>query len=304
MARITLEGIPRGPDSLDWHQALEAGDVLFFPTAPFEFSDEDRAFLITQQQVDASYHKNISYRPAQDRVKGVVARSESDREHVREVMRRYSRAAVSFAAGLPPRYAGDWKIDYAGFRPNEEQGRKLARRARNDLIHVDSFPTRPSNGDRRLRFFTNINLDRPRIWATSDHFAALARAHARPAGLPVASGGSWAGLRDGTVRLLSRLGPPVVDRPEYDRFMLRFHHFLKENEAFQQNCRKDRWSFPPGSSWMVFTDASSHACLSGRFALEQTFIVSRRSLAHPELSSLSILEGMTEFPLVRRSKSA
>ena len=33
--------------------------------------DADRAFLVTQKQVDASYHKNISYRPLEDRLKGI-----------------------------------------------------------------------------------------------------------------------------------------------------------------------------------------------------------------------------------------
>ncbi len=297
MARMTLEGVACGPAAMEQYRALETGDILYFPTTPFEITDEDRAFLLTQRQVHASYHKNISYRPAQDRLKGVDARDAADRKRMHAVMKRYSQHAISFVAGLLPRYTSGWKIDYASFRPNEEQGRKLSRRARNDLIHVDSFPTRPSYGDRLMRFFTNVNPERPRIWATSDHFAALARVYARPAGLPFAPAGWWSSLRGEAARVLARLGLPVVDRPAYDRFMLGFHHFLKENEAFQQNCPKDLWSFPPGSSWIVFTDASSHACLSGQYALEQTFIISRESLAYPDVSPISILEQMTGFPL-------
>lgn len=304
MARITLEGVERGPATMEQYHALEMGDILYFPTTPFLFADEDRDFLLTQRQVDASYHKNISYRPAEDRLKGVDAQSDSDRGRTHEVMRRYSRSAIAFMTAFLPRYAGAWKIDYASFRPHEEQGRKIARRARNDLIHVDSFPTRPSYGDRLLRIFTNINPERPRIWATSDNFAALARVYARRAGLPFTRGGRWSGLRGGATRMLSRLGLPIVHRPEYDRFMLRFHNFLKENEEFQYNCRKDSWTFPPGSAWMVFTDAASHACLSGQYALEQTFIVSHDSLAYPDESPLSILEQMTGFALAPARRTA
>jgi hypothetical protein len=41
---------------------------------------------------------------------------------------------------------------------------------------------------------------------------------------------------------------------------------------------------------MVFTDGVSHAVLSGRHALEQTFLISRDSLANPESASIAVLE--------------
>jgi hypothetical protein len=298
MARITLDGDLRGKAASDGqYAALEAGDILYFPTTPFALSAEERAFLLEQKQVDASYHKNISYRPATDRLKGVDQNDPEARRRMHRIMRDYSSRAIGFVAGFLPRYADDWKIDFASFRPNEEQGRRISHRSRNDLIHVDSFPSRPSYGDRLLRIFTNLHPDRSRVWVTSDHFETLAMAYARPAGLPCNPPNALAELRGRALRLLSRTGLPVVDRPAYDRFMLRFHHFLKENAAFQQQCRKDVWLFPPGASWMVFTDASSHSCISGQYALEQTFIVRRGSLACPEKAPISILERMTRFPL-------
>ena len=73
--------------------------------------------------------------------------------------------------------------------------------------------------------------------------------------------------------------------------MLRFHHFLKENQGYQEReARKTTHSFPPGSTWMVFTDTVSHAVLRGQYALEQTFIVARDSLALPEKAPIAILE--------------
>ncbi|GAC1341825.1 MAG: Kdo hydroxylase family protein [Isosphaeraceae bacterium] len=275
MARITVE---LGDLATDEHaRRLETGDILYFPKSPFELSDDDKAFLLRQKQAAPSLHKNISYRPARDRLKGADS---NDRARMREIMKGYSDRAISFMASFFPGYAKDWKIDFASFRPIEEQGRETSLRSRNDLLHVDSFPSRPSQGDRLLRFFTNVNPERPRVWITSDTFEALANRFAAEVGIPERPDAK-SKFRSQALRVLSSIGLPVVDRPPYDRFMLRFHHFLKENAAFQRDCPKDRWEFPPGSSWIVFTDTASHACLSGQFALEQTFIVHRRGLVWP-----------------------
>jgi hypothetical protein len=82
-------------------------------------------------------------------------------------------------------------------------------------------------------------------------------------------------------------------RSPYDDFMLRMHHFLKENEQFQKNCPKDYWEFPPGSCWVVFTDQVSHAALSGQYALEQTFRIPYKALLLPEMAPVSVLERLT-----------
>ena len=96
------------------------------------------------------------------------------------------------------------------------------------------------------------------------------------------------------------MGLPVIDRPPYDAFMLRIHHTMKEDAAFQESCRKDRWEFPAGSAWIVFTDGTSHACLSGQYMLEQTFIVRRSGLTCPDLAPISILERIAGYPLARK----
>lgn len=72
--------------------------------------------------------------------------------------------------------------------------------------------------------------------------------------------------------------------------MLRFHHFLKANGDFQSTTPRARWEFPPLSTWLVFTDAVSHAVLSGQFALEQTLIVPVRSLVLAEKAPVRVLE--------------
>lgn len=305
MARITIEGEPAGlTASNEQYQRLETGDILYFPRTPFTLTAEERAVLLAQKQVDASYHKNISYRPAQDRLKGIDQSDGRERARVHEVMRAYSERAIAFMASFLSSYAKDWKIDFASFRPIEEQGRKVSHRSRNDLIHVDSFPSRPSHGDRLLRIFTNVNPERSRIWVTSDSFEQLAWQYAGKARLPHRPT-PLTRVRSQAVRLLSSAGLPVVDRPPYDQFMLRFHHYLKESETFQRDCPKERWEFPPDSTWICFTDTTSHSCISGQYALEQTFIVRRGSLVFPEKAPIAILERMTGFALAQpRAKSA
>jgi hypothetical protein len=72
--------------------------------------------------------------------------------------------------------------------------------------------------------------------------------------------------------------------------MLGFHDFLKENADYQARAATEEFDFPPGSSWMVFTDMVSHSVLSGQFALEQTLLIERRSMALPDRAPIAVLE--------------
>ena len=290
MARITL-GRERFSNeaSCDEYRRLESGDILYFPESPPLLTEEEKAFLVTQKQVRGTHHKNVSYRPVEDRLKGVDQDDADQRARVHEVMRSFSQRSIAFMGKLLHRYSSGWKIDFASFRPMEESGRSVSLHSRNDLLHFDSFPTRPSHGDRLLRIFTNIHPERERVWVTTDHFEALAGQFAERVGL-YRKPGVMATCGEVTTQIAAKLGLPVVDRPAYDKYMLKIHHAMKEDMAFQETCRKDRWEFPSGSTWIVFTDGASHACLSGQYALEQTFTIGRSSLAFPEVAPVAVLE--------------
>jgi hypothetical protein len=270
---------------------LEAGNILFFPAPRFVIPQEDRDFLLGQRQTSSAYHKNIAYRPAEDRITGLDRTDTPEADRMRGILRNYSQSVVQFLSGLLPPYAGKWKLDFASFRPLEERGRSVRLHARNDLPHFDSFPTRPTNGDRILRFFTNINPAQSRIWVTSQTFEAIGPHFAQTLGLP--------GPRSGNpFRAVARaLRLPGANRSPYDNFMHRCHNAMKEDSNFQANCPKQRWEFPPGSNWMVFTDCVSHAVLEGQYALEQTFLISRSAMVEPERSPLAILERIAGHPL-------
>lgn len=244
-----------------------------------------------------SFHKNIAYKTNVDRVSGLVDRSEAGQ--VRAAMREYSSSALAFMARILPEYARAWKLDYASFRSIEEKGRNLPLTKRNDLLHVDAFPTRPVFGDMILRCFTNVNPEQAREWLTSDPFPLLAEREAMKAGLArYAAKSALHGVRRAAMRTLQRSGLPVTDRSPYDEFMLHFHDWMKASESYQQGCSKYRFDLPPGSTWLVFTDVVPHAVLGGRLAFEQTVIVSRQSLGSPHLAPVSILERLAGTVLV------
>lgn len=278
----------------DYRPELECGNVLFFPNTPFELSEDSKDFLRNLNFAGGAAHKNIAYRTTSDRITGIESGS-AQTERLQAIMREYSAKVVAFTKKLLPDYAAQWKLDYASFRPLEEQGRDLPLNKRNDLIHTDAFPSRPTNGDLIFRVFTNIHPTKSRNWVITDPFPVLAEKYAGEAGLrQIASSGK---LRNKSARLLKGLGVPVVPRSPYDRFMLHFHEYLKRNGDFQASCPKYKFDFPPGSTWLTFTDVVPHSVHSGQHALEQTFIVARRSLADPEQAPLAVLERLCGAPL-------
>jgi hypothetical protein len=304
LVTIDLESIHSVEDSDQaraWCQQLEAGEILFFPRTPIEIAPEDLAFLLGQQQTGSKLHKNIAYKPNLDTVSGLDAGTAGEEEvkRLQAIMRKYSQDVTQFLGRFLSPYQGRWQLDYASFRPQEEEGRDLPLRRRNDLLHTDAFPTRPTRGARILRFFNNIHPTRSRDWVVSDPFPLLAPRYA-PQQIPLPASASSAG------RVLRSLGNtvglghaiPSLKRSPYDDFMMRFHNFLKENSSYQAECRKEYVQFPAGSSWMVYTDMVPHAVLSGQYALEQTFLVDHQAMVSPESSPLSVLEAMTHTALV------
>jgi hypothetical protein len=288
-------------ETSDYRAVLERGDILFFPGGGFDIPASVRMPLMGATQDARSFHKNIAYKPHWDELSGLVDRAAA--ETVKPAMREYSQLARAFLARILPDYARAWKVDYASFRSIEEKGRELPLTKRNDLLHVDAFPTRPVFGDLILRCFTNVNPEQSREWITSDPFAQLAPQQAENAGLPAyakAAQSTLHGLKRSLTRGLAGIGIPVVDRSPYDAFMLHFHDWLKGNQDYQANCPKYQFALPPGSTWLVFTDVVPHAVLGGRLAMEQTVIVSRQSLRDPSLAPSSILEKMAGQVLTAR----
>src|SRR6202142_4078370 len=268
-------------------EMLEGGQILFFRELPYLLPAADREFLLAQEWAELRLHKNISYRPSEDILKGVTGNAETV-ERIHSILRDYNAHVMEFLKSFLAPYAGKWILDFASFRPFEEERRGLPLHKRNDLLHVDAFPSRPTRGGRILRVFTNLNPAKPRVWQTTEGFEALAAKYAKPAGLQeIAEDDSFLGR---TVQNWgAKLGLGALGRTPYDMFMLRFHDYLKENAAFQKDCPKARLEFPPLATWIVFTDCVAHAVMSGQYAIEQTFLIPPEVLTPPQSAPYPIL---------------
>lgn len=284
-----------------WCASLEAGGVLYFPQTPIPIPAEDLEVLLGQQQTGSKLHKNIAYKPKVDELTGVDAKT-SPVETVRQVhdiMRRYSQTVDRFLTRFLAPYRQRWVLDYASYRPLEEKGRDLALRRRNDLLHTDAFPTRPTRGWRILRFFHNIHPTRTRDWVIGEPFPKVVGSFAPgQLALPHADnvlsrGGKQLAKATGLAKLV-----PQWKRTPYDEFMMQLHNAMKENAEFQASCVKENVEFAAGSSWMVYTETVPHAVLAGQYALEQTFLVDPAAMVTPESAPVAVLERMAGARLV------
>jgi hypothetical protein len=283
-----------------WCVALEAGGILYFPQTPVPISDADIQFLLGKQQSTSRVHKNIAYKPDRDLLSGIDRKSTAPQEFDRflDVMRRYSASVAQFLSTFLAPYQQRWQLDYASFRPLEEEGRDMPMRRRNDLLHTDAFPTRPTRGWRILRFFHNIHPSRTRDWVVGQPFGQIVGAFTpsklaipRPDS-PLVGAGKQLACTAGLGKLL-----PQVKRTPYDEFMMQLHNTMKEDAEFQRTCVRESVKFPPGSSWMVYTETVPHAVLAGQFALEQTFLVDPAAMVTLQSAPIAILEKMASAQL-------
>jgi hypothetical protein len=295
---VTLPGPPR-PATDGLAERLERGELIPFDPCPFPLPENDARSFLLQQRLKNSYHKNISYNPGNDLLTGAFLDSAEQTERIHAVMRQFSQTAQDWLARLLPRYAKHWHPDRASFRPEEEAIRALRLTARNDLLHLDAFPSRPTRGHRILRLFVNVNPTDERVWVTSQTFAQILERYGHFVGLPADSGDGWA--RRLSHNFLSFFQPGTQERTPYDSFMLRLHHYLKSSAEFQERAPRRFWHFQPGTAWLVFTDTVTHAELRGQFALEHSLFIAPESLALPDESPPALLEKAAGLPVLPRA---
>jgi hypothetical protein len=284
--------------SHDIEDALEAGQVVYFPQCPIELPPEqDLEWLRTG--LDATLKaKNLSYHPESDSVPRFEADAET-RVRVENLLRTHGRRVADFWRQAMPDYIPGCTFGTTSFRPVEEQGRNLKPRSSNELVHIDAGAYGATNGSRILRFFVNVHPDRDRVWGTRGSFAELMAKYpplweAARDGKPrvPTRKGPLGHLYSGSIRAVSKLYPlfRVIDSSPYDRSMRRIHNYMKEDPGFTQD-RADYQEirFPPFSAWMVFTDGISHAALTGQYALISTALVPLENCRHIEQTPFGIL---------------
>ncbi len=252
---------------------LEEGSVLYFPDLTFSVTDEEKKSF--SPNLVEKNRKNISF--FEGSCKGCEGSPET-REIIRRMMQRFADASSAFLSSLFPEYEKNLVRGRTSFRPVEIEGRKAPSYRKDDtLLHIDAFPSSPTQGNRILRFFANVNpFNVDRVWNIGEpytdvlhHFLPMMK---KP--LPFFR------------FLLHRLGITKSYRSLYDHYMLRMHHAMKADASYQKEVRKETVRFPSGTCWLVFTDQASHAVLSGQYVLEQSFYLPAESQKFPEKSPL------------------
>jgi hypothetical protein len=259
--------------------ALEDGNVVYFPNLPFVLNADELKFL--SPHILSPGSKNISYDHTKDVIAGTQCASSEETEQLKQMIKRYSTNARQFLDEIIPHYNTTLIQAKTSFRPVEIQGRKSSAKKDDTRLHVDAFPSNPTKGQRILRLFTNINADRkPRVWRIGEPFQDVVKNFGPRTSSPIF----------GVAELLKLLKITKSKRSSYDHYMLQIHDMMKLDDSYQKNVSQQTIEFPPGATWMVYTDQTSHAAMSGQHVLEQTFHMPVEGLNNPETSPLKVLE--------------
>jgi 3-deoxy-D-manno-oct-2-ulosonic acid (Kdo) hydroxylase len=313
MSALNLsEVIQELPDS-DWlHGAtrdveplVESGKVLRFAQLPFVLKANEQGFLdekyadpaaknisvrwpsaqqtkptAQQAKPSAQQAKPIAQQAKQSELKGAIG-SDEDCAALHAMIARYAEQAEALVLRLFPHYQGKLKRGNSSFRPAQIAGRVTSWRQDDSRLHVDAFPSNPTQGTRLLRVFSNVNAHgEPRCWRVGEPFEAHARRYLPSIARPL-PGSAW---------LLHKLHITKKRRTPYDHYMLQLHDRAKADADFQKTSPQLAVDFAPGTTWVVYSDQVLHAVHSGQHMMEQTFYLQVEDLQQPELSPLRTLE--------------
>jgi hypothetical protein len=266
--------------------ALERGGVLYFPSLPFGLESEETTLLSPKYSDPKS--KNIGYDPKSRKVTGVQGDGEVA-SFFESMLDRYATNTKILLGAILPHYQKHLERGRTSYRPVEIAGRQSSYRKDDTRLHVDAFPSSPVQGKRILRVFTNINPHgQSRFWRLGEPFPKVAERFLPHCPRPL-SGSQW---------LLERLRITKTQRTPYDHYMLQLHNRMKADEIYQKMAEQQEFSFPPQSTWIVYTDVTSHAAMKGQYVLEQTYYLPVDGMSSPELAPLKILEKALGQPLL------
>ena len=261
---------------------LELGKVIYLPHLAFTLGEAERRFLDTRWL--SGTHKSLSYEPERAAATGGVRGAQGelpDLEALAAMIRRFQRGALALVHALFPQYSPHLRVAPTSLRPGNVEHHKLSWRKDDTLLHVDAFPSRPNRGERILRVFTNVHpAGAPRVWKIGDLFEDTAREFLPRIKRPI----------PGSAALLRSLGVTKSRRSHYDHIMLRMHDQMKLDPAYQSRASHLTFGFPPGSTWICFSDQAAHAALSGQFMMEQTLHLPLAYQYFPERAPLKVLE--------------
>ncbi|PTA80620.1 Kdo hydroxylase family protein [Serratia sp. Nf2] len=266
---------------------LEQGKVLFLPELAFTLSEQEMPLL--DPTLADPKRKNISYQPLSGKLSGVAVAER--RQQVQQLLERYYQSCRQLIAGLLPEYQEGLHHPTGSLRLHPVSAWRATSSWRKDdsRLHVDAFPSRPNYGERILRIFTNINPHgEHRQWRVGEPFPELATRF-MPRLARYSAFSSW---------LQHQVRITKTRRSHYDHLMLQLHDAMKADGDYQQQGPQLALAFPPGSSWICFSDQTPHAAMGGQFMLEQTFLLPVNKMQDPQRSPLKVLEQLRGQPLI------
>ena len=267
-------------------EALEQGRLLYLPSLAFPLNHDEQAFL--RPDYVKSGGKGIKFSLTKHTLWG-AAQHVSQSFVLMGMMKRYAELSQQLLTILLPTYTHEMIIADTSFRPVEVEGRIQSKRQDDSRLHVDSFASRPTQGQRILRVFTNIHPQgRPRIWRVGEDFHDVATRFLPSVSAPI----------PGVAKIERMLGLTKNVRTPYDHYMRGIHDGMKLHPTYQEDATQTTISFPAGSTWITFTDQVSHAAMAGQHAMEQTFMLPVKAMVDPETSPLRVLEKMKGRKLV------
>jgi hypothetical protein len=257
--------------------ALEAGKVLYFPNLRFELSAEEAKLLRPDVRDEKS--RNISLR--NDGTLAGAAVQGEEQARLAALIGRFRTQACSLIDAIAPAYKPSLRLAPTSYRPTQVESRVQSWRADDRRLHVDAFPSRPNRGERILRVFTNLNPNgEPRTWRVGESFEDIAGRFV-PRAKPYVA---W------QAQALKALHITKSLRTEYDHLMLQLHDGMKGDAEYQQSSPQVTMPFPPGATWVCYSDQTSHAVMAGQFMMEQTLHLPAEAQVDRAASPLAILE--------------
>jgi hypothetical protein len=273
---------PRSPPSVQERalRALEEGNVLLFPQLGFSVSETEAALF---SRTTVTKGKNLSLDMTTATLRGSAV-TEAVGGPVLAMMQRFVKYSEELTLNLLPHYRPGLALGRTSFRPVSIAGRATSWRKDDTRLHIDSFPSSPTQGKRILRLFSNVDPEgRSRSWRLGEPFENIANRYLQSLSAP-----AW-----GSSRVLRLLRITKSRRSAYDHFMLQLHDRMKADLEYQSGPHQSAYDFPAGSTWMAFTDQVAHAAMTGQHLLEQTFYLPVRSMMDESKSPLRILERLS-----------
>lgn len=231
--------------------------------------------------------KNPSWSPITHKVHPQHLTPFSRQAEFMDLLKAFQQAAENAMLRLLPAWRGALTPDRVSWRPWELSTRRVRWNARDDLFHIDHFPTRPTGGRRIVRFFFNTCESEDIVWSSTLPLKKL-----------IEDGAAF-----GTPRIFQDLSSlqkqATRNQPWWARFnrssnphdavVKLVHDQLKRDEEFQEETVRKLRCFTPGSAWFALTDSSCHALLRGRWLVDITWFLEPHACQFPELLPTQLL---------------